>query len=142
MAIEGHGHSQERLMFRILMVCLISITIGACASTSPEASDAPAPTGTTASESSGSVTSDNPAGQPLEEGTPELDSSELPQTASADPDYDPNELICKRERQTGSKFTVRTCQTRAEIDARAEQDQEIMEAYQRKRMCTVASQGC
>ncbi len=50
----------------------------------------------------------------------------MPQTASASPENDPDELICRRERETGSKFTTKICRTRAEIDARKARDQEIM----------------
>jgi hypothetical protein len=39
---------------------------------------------------------------------------------------DSDTIVCRRERQTGSKMTVRVCRTRAEIEARAERDQEIL----------------
>ena len=71
-----------------------------------------------------------------------MESAELTQVAANTETLDPDEKICRRERQTGSNFTVRICQTRAEIEARAKQDQEIMDLYQRKRACTVAIEGC
>lgn len=129
MAIEGYRHSQELIMFRIFIVCLISMGIGACASTTAEA---PTAAGSAASTSSGSVTADNPAAEPMEEGVPKMVASDMPQTANAEPEYDPNEIICKREKQTGSKFSVKTCATRAELEARQKRDQEMMESMSRR----------
>ena len=39
---------------------------------------------------------------------------------------DPNEVICRRVQQTGSRMMTRVCSTRAEIEARAEKDKESM----------------
>ena len=50
----------------------------------------------------------------------------MPQTASASPENDPDELICRRERETGSKFTTKICRTRAEIEAMEVQAQESL----------------
>lgn len=55
-----------------------------------------------------------------------MDAPDTPLAASAQPEYDPDEMICRRERETGSKFTTKICRTRAEIEARREQDQKIM----------------
>ena len=35
---------------------------------------------------------------------------------------DANELICKREKQTSTRFTKRTCMTKAQWDAMAEEN--------------------
>ena len=125
---------------RLFFVCAISLLLGACASTGTEA-----PNPTEASTSSASV--GNSANPPLEatldEELGDVDTSATPRTnRMVAGGQDPNELICRRERQTGSKFTVKTCQTRAQLEERARNDQEIMEVYQRKRMCTVSIEGC
>ena len=105
-----------------ILVTLISIFIGACASSGTEA---PVSAVTAPPASVDVVAPDNPADPPA--GIPQdLDASDMPQTASASPENDPDELICRREKETGSKFTTRICRTRAEIEARKAQDQEIM----------------
>lgn len=63
-----------------------------------------------------------PAGDRQDQGAPDTQ-----QTASSEPENDPNELICRRERETGSKFTRKVCRTRAEIEARTAQDQKIIQ---------------
>ena len=103
-------------------VVAISILIGACASSGPEA---PAPAVTASSASVDAVAPDNPSAPPAGD-LQDPDAPDMPQTASASPENDPDELICRRERETGSKFTTRICRTRAEIEAREAQDQEIL----------------
>jgi len=39
---------------------------------------------------------------------------------------DPNEMICRRERATGSHFTRRVCRTRAQLEFEQENAREIM----------------
>ena len=46
----------------------------------------------------------------------------LPIEAASNPD----EIVCRREKQTGSKMSKRVCRTRAEIEARAAKDQETL----------------
>ncbi len=41
--------------------------------------------------------------------------------ASNTAQQDPNEVVCKREKKVNSRFTTKTCYTRAEWAARAEQ---------------------
>ena len=106
---------------RILVVAT-SILIGACASSGPEA---PAPAETAASASVAAVVPDNPSAPPAGD-LQDLDAPDMPQTASASPEYDPDELICRREAETGSKFTTKICRTRAEIEAMEVQAQESM----------------
>jgi hypothetical protein len=102
-----------------ILVAAISVFIGACASSGPEA---PVPAVTTSSASVDAVASDNPSAPPAGD----LQDLATPQTASASPASDPDEIICRRERETGSNFTTRICRTRAEIEAREAQDQEIL----------------
>lgn len=130
---------------RFFLVCVISICIGACASTSTEAPQAPEQAASATPANVGSVTSNNSTVQPLAEGAPELDASALPQTVSAELDYDPNEKVCRREKETGSRFTTRVCRTRAEIEARKERDQEIMDSMNRRSggsECALTGIGC
>ena len=130
---------------RFILVCAISVLLGACASTGPEVSDAAGSSAPTTG--AGTASADNSAVPPLDQTIGEelgdADTGPMPRTnRMVAGGKDPHEIICKRERQTGSKFTVKTCMTRAEMEERAKNDQEIMEVYQRKRACTVSrSQG-
>jgi len=45
-------------------------------------------------------------------------------TASVEPESNANEMVCRRERATGSKFSRKVCRSRAEIEARASKDQD------------------
>ena len=112
-----------------ILVAAISIFIGACASSGPEA---PVPAVTASSASVDAVASDNPSAPPAGD-LQDLDAPDMPQTASASPENDPDELICSRERETGSKFTTRICRTRAEIEVREAQDQELMRGIRNRR---------
>ncbi len=103
-----------------ISVVAISICIAACASSGPEA-----PAVTASSASVDAVASDNPPAPPAGD-FQDLDAPDVLQTASASPASDPDEIICRRERETGSKFTTRICRTRGEIAAREAQDQEIL----------------
>ena len=109
-------------MIKQTLEIAISILIGACASSGPET---PAPEVSASSASVDAVAAGNPsappAGDPQGEGA-----ADTPQIVSASPENDPNELICRRERETGSKFTKRICRTRAEIEAREKADQEML----------------
>ncbi len=93
-------------MIKVISIAALSIGIGACAL------------------SVDAVASDTSAQQPSEGETPELAAAGAPENAS--PDYDPNEVICRREKEAGSNFYRKTCFTRAQLDARAEQDQEAL----------------
>lgn len=103
-------------------VIVISMFIGACASSGPET---PAPAATASSAGVDAVAPGNSAAPPAGD-LKDPDAPGTPQIAGASPKYDPDELICRRERETGSKFTTKICRTRAEIEARREQDQKIM----------------
>ena len=67
----------------------------------------------------------------------DLDVPDVPQTASVSLASDPDEMICRRERETGSKFTTKICRTRAEIDARAAQDQETLRGIRTGSECVL-----
>ncbi len=100
-----------------ISIAVLAMCIAACASTAPER---PAPTITVTPPSTDAANSPAP------------DAADLPQTASATPaEGDPNELICRREKEPGSNFTTKICRTRAEIEQRAAEDQAIMETGRR-----------
>ena len=44
---------------------------------------------------------------------------------------DPNEMVCKREKVSGSNMKQRICMTAAQWEARREQDREMVDAAQR-----------
>ena len=108
-----------------ISVAALSICIGTCASAGPEA---PAPAVTAPPASVDAVAPENPSAPPADV-LQDLDAPDMPQTASASPENDPDELICHRERETGSNFTTRICRTRAEIEAREAQDQDILKSW-------------
>ena len=82
------------------------------------------------SETVDAVASDNPA-SPSEDETNELDEASVPEIASASSENESDELVCRREREAGSNFYRKTCFTRAQIDARAEQDQDTVRQMRR-----------
>ena len=45
---------------------------------------------------------------------------EAPVDATAEPELDPNEMVCRSERVVGSNIPVRTCQRRSELEGRSE----------------------
>lgn len=47
-------------------------------------------------------------------------------TSSAAKEKDPNEIVCRRERATGSNISRKICRTVAEMKAREEEDQAMM----------------
>ncbi len=124
-----------------ILVTAISIFIAACATSG---SEVPAPAVTASSATVDTVASDNPSVPPA--GDPQdLDTADTPQTASVSPENDPDEKICSRESETGSKFTTKICRTRAEIEARAEADQALMRTVRKMKTgseCALTGIGC
>ena len=88
-------------MIRFSVLLLLVFFLGGCASTGSEQADATAD----ATESDGPVV----------------------EATTAAMKADKEEVICRREQQTGSRFSTRVCRTRAEIDARAAKDQKTMQ---------------
>ena len=107
---------------RILLLT-VSLCIGACASSGPETS---APAVTDPSAATDAVASDIQSA-PLGPIIDDPDAPTVVVSASASAASDADEIICRRETPTGSRMSRRVCRTRAEIDARAEKDQEILE---------------
>lgn len=103
-------------MTRHISLAAIILCISACASTGP---DAPAPAAADAVASD--ISSDPPGSVIHDPNAPVVHVS-----ASASAASDSDEIVCRREKQTGSRMTVRVCRTRAEIDARAEKDKESL----------------
>jgi len=110
-------------MFKQMLVAAISIFITASATADP---GLPALAVAVSSASVDAVAPDNPP-VPPEVNLQDPDATDMPQTASASAENDPDEMICRRVRETGSKFTTKICRTRAEIEARQERDQKIMQ---------------
>lgn len=115
-------------MIRQIAVATISIGIGACASSGPEA---PPPAEAAGADSVDTVESVNPSA-PSGDGFYALETSNAPETVIMVPVAESDQIVCRRERATGTKFSRRVCRTRAEIEARAEKDQEWW--YQKYRM--------
>jgi len=109
-------------MIRHISVAAISILIGACASSGPEA---PAPADTASPAGIDAVASDKPS-DPPEDDFYALENDGVPKTASASPENRKNEIVCQRERPAGSKMMIRTCRSRAEIDATAAEAQQAL----------------
>jgi len=108
-------------------IAAISVCIGACASSGPEA-PAPAetavvPATTVAAPASVDATAtDQPSAAPAGE-IHELDAPGVEMTAKALPGDESDEIICRRERETGTKMSKRVCRRRSDIEARAAEDQ-------------------
>jgi|GEM_PF-2379910 len=79
------------------------------------------------------------AGKPAEAEAP---AEEAARVAAEEKAYDPDERICKRIKSTGSNFTRRRCQTRAEWDEDAKQARDALDRLDRKNRegCTVDQQ--
>jgi hypothetical protein len=71
------------------------------------------------------VASDNSASSSEDE-SHELDAAGAPEVASASSKSASDQLVCRREREAGSNFYRKICYTQAQIDARAEKDQEAL----------------
>jgi len=112
----------EDSMIGRISVAAISICIGACASSGPEA---PAPAVTASSARVDAVASDKPSAPPAGV-LYDLDAPDVPKTASASPASKSDDIVCTRERPTGSKMSRTVCRSRADIEARAAQDQETL----------------
>lgn len=105
-----------------ICVTAIFIFIGACASSGPETAE-PAVTASPSSvdaEASGQSTA-APEGEIYD-----LDAPAVETTASALPEDDPDEIVCRKEKQTGSSIVRKVCRTRAEMDATEAEAQESM----------------
>ena len=109
-------------MIKRISVAALSICIGACASSGPEA---PAPAAMASSETANSVASDKPTSQSEDE-IHELAATEAPEVASASSENESDELVCRPEKEAGRNFYRKVCFTRAQIEARAERDQEAL----------------
>ena len=117
-------------MIRGIPVAALSICIGACASSGPEA---PPPAAMASSETVNAVASDNPA-SPSDVGIHESDETGAPGIVSVSTEHESEEKICRREKSLGSNFYRNVCFTRAEIEARAEQDQDAIRSMRRMRV--------
>ena len=120
--VQRKGKPAQDTMIRQISVAALSICIGACASSGPEA---PAPAAMASSETVDAVASDNPA-SPSEDESHELDAAGVPEIVSASSENESDELVCRREKEAGSNFYRKVCFTRAQIEARAERDQEAL----------------
>jgi hypothetical protein len=113
-------------MLRQISIVVFSLSLGACASSGQ---DVPTPDATipsaAANEVASDLRSDLPEGEIQDLDAPEVETSAIASDASQS-----DEVVCRREKPTGSKMSRNVCRTRAEIDARAEQDKEM---WQRSR---------
>ena len=129
------------MVSRILIICGVFLMLGACASTD---SKMPASTEVSKQSTHASNVAENPATQPLTEpqvvDVSDVDAQVARKHRLVAGGKDPNEMICKREMESGSRFMVKNCKTRAEWEERSTNDQEILELVDRKRMC--GGNGC
>ena len=103
-------------MFRLISLAAISLFISACASSGPEAPE---------------VADSAQSGEVVEATAAAVAAAEA---------NNPDEIICRKERQTGSRFATKVCRTRAEIEARAAKDQKALgdsRATQSGRQCVL-----
>jgi hypothetical protein len=104
-------------MIKQISLAALILCIGACASSGPEV---PAPE-TVDTVASGTEPELSPGSEAQEPQAPDASA-----TAVASTKGDPNELVCRREKEAGSNFYKKTCYTRAQLDARSEEDQEAL----------------
>jgi hypothetical protein len=110
-----------------ISIAAIAVCVAGCASSGPEAPD------TTEPEVAAAVATDESTAT-VEDGITDLDTPNAETVASTDAeDYDPNEKVCRREAKTGSNITRKVCYTRAQLDARAEQDQAALTQMRNQR---------
>ena len=105
-----------------ISVAAISIFIGACASSGPEA---PAPAVTASSAEVDAVASDETSAPPADD-LYDLNAPNVETTASIAPEDNSDEIVCRREIGTGTKFSRKVCRRRADVEARAGDDQEAL----------------
>ena len=103
---------------RILLIAMM-LGIAACASSG---SDAPAPETMSSSAGADAMATDGSDSGPGGS-IDDIDAPNAEQTASVS-DYDPNEVICRREKETGSRFVRKVCRTRAEMEQMEAEAQE------------------
>ena len=113
---------------RIFLVAF-SLCIAACASSG---AGTPNPEAAASVSSVDAVATEDVSAEVSDELT-DLDTPAVDATASAEPEADPNEVICRREKSTGSNISRRICRTRAEIEARAEADQAALDQMRQQR---------
>jgi len=109
-------------MIRRISLATISLCIVACASSGPEAL---APEVTDPSAGTDAVASDIPLAPPMGI-IQDSDAPVVEMSAGAAAASDPDEIVCRRERQAGTRMTTRVCRTRAEIEARQAKDQDTL----------------
>ena len=107
-------------MFKGISVAALTVCLGACASSaevaSPEAIAAPA-AHKSALQTGGEMH--------------ELDAAEAPEIADASSEGGSEELICRREKEAGSNFSRKVCYSKAELETRAEEDQDAVRRMRR-----------
>lgn len=107
-------------MPRLISVALLSLFIAACASSGSE--------DTSTSPSAQVVT------KALETDNPDYDVEDLimdNKSTTAIAATDPEEIVCRREKATGSNISRKVCRRRADIEARANDDQGALNQMRR-----------
>lgn len=98
-----------------LTLCALAICIGACASSGSETTNPQAMAASAEPAAAAEGTSPVAAGE-----IHDIEAPEVQQTAGNSQPNDPDEVICRKERETGSRFVARVCRTRAEMEREAE----------------------
>lgn len=103
---------------KLLAVCLFVISLAGCAA-SPEVATSPAADATAVS------------GAFKDSGASDVavaaDAAAQAKAAKLAAAESPDDVICKRERVTGSHFPQKICRTRAQIEAKREADQKALQ---------------
>jgi hypothetical protein len=116
------------MLGRVSVVAL-SICVGACATTGAETSVRSQTATATAAGQNFVGVSGQSAMQTSEFYA--LEAPGVPPVTVVTPESMADGIVCRRERQTGTKFARHVCRSRAEIEARAEMDQKMW--YQLRR---------
>ena len=107
-------------MLRLILIAVLSVSIAACASSGTEDKST--------SPSAQVVT------KKLETDNPDYDVEDLimdNKATTALASTDPDEIVCRREKATGSNISRKVCRRRADIEARADDDQGALNQMRR-----------
>lgn len=109
-------------MIRAYLATATLIGLGACAASSPHA---PAPD----ASGGGQTASEDPAPT-----SGESQPVEVPEIRTVAAGSDDSEVVCRRERRTGTHRAMRVCRTRAEIERMATKSKETFEDLNRSQV--------
>lgn len=114
--------------FLVKLALASAVLIGGTAEAQESVSQTAAPQPSPTQQESPSAMDAKPAVAPSTS-KPDVDLSTAPKSASAE---SPDDLICRRERETGSRMTKEVCRTRAQLESQQRDVKEMKRETQEK----------